>query len=151
MTPGGRSRSPRHLLVAAFMALVWGAQLHFVIAAYDSPHKHFGYQPFNESSTWEAQIVRVTRDGRREDIRHGWEGYRWDELVRGRGLDVPFVRHHASYGAAATLDLFQQALDWVATHTPADRSTHHFEAQVIVVRNAGEPRLHQLRSVTRPP
>lgn len=145
-----RHWTPRHVLAAAIMAAVWGTQLHFVIAAYDSPHKHFGYQPFSESSTWEAEIVRITHHGRREDIRHGWEGYRWHELVRGRGLDVPFVRHHASYGAAATLDYFQQALDWVARNTPEDRSTHHFEARVVMVRNAGEPRVHQLRSVVRP-
>jgi hypothetical protein len=44
------------------------AQLAFVVRAYHSAHKEFGFQMFPESSTWQADIVRVTADGQRIPI-----------------------------------------------------------------------------------
>ena len=74
------------------------AQLTFVVRAYHSPHKEFGFQMFPESSTWQAEIVRVTDDGRRIPISEPWDGYTWSQLVRVRGLSRPSVRHHADAG-----------------------------------------------------
>lgn len=137
------------LLPRAFFALVVGLQVYFVLAAYGSPHKFFGYQPFNESSTWEAAVFRVLADGQRVPLEDRWHGYEWNALVRGRGLGYPFHRRHASYGVASTLDFFQKALDWVATHTPRDAETVRFEAEVRYWRNTHGPSDVVLRSVTR--
>ena len=117
-----------------FVTVVAG-QVALVIAGYHDPHRRFAFQPFNESSTWRAEIVRVLPDGRRLSIRDGWHGYRWEELVRARGLGHPWSKQHASYGVDATLDLLGQALDYVATHTPRDRETVRLEAQVVHERN----------------
>ncbi len=133
-----------------FFVFVVSAQFYFVVAAYDNPHKHFGYQPFSQSSTWESSIVRVLHSGERIDIRDGWEGYRWSELVRERGLDAPWVRRSAPSGVESTLDFFQQALNWVATHTPRDRETRYFEAHVRYIKNRGAPQTVVMRSVERP-
>ena len=40
-------------------------QLGFVARGYWSDHKEFAFQMFPESSTWRADVVRVTADGRR--------------------------------------------------------------------------------------
>ncbi|MEM9067353.1 MAG: hypothetical protein AAGE52_02575 [Myxococcota bacterium] len=140
---------PRHLPAKLTITVVWTAQLYFVLMAYGDPFKYFGYQPFGESSTWEATVVRVLPDGSRHDIRHGWEGYDWAAMVRGRGLDVPWHRHHAATGVDATLVRFQHALDWVALHTPRDTEALYLEAEVRYVRNRGEPQEVTLRSVER--
>ncbi len=143
--------SVRTLAAQLFFAAVVIAQAYFVVAAYDNPHSHFGYQPFSQSSTWSAHIVRVTYDGQRHDIRDGWEGYHWPTLVRARrGLDWPFDTHNAHSGVESTLDFFQKALDWVALNTPNDRTTRYLEARVHYVKNAHEPVEVTLRSVERP-
>lgn len=134
----------------AFFAAVVLAQAYFVVAAYGDPHKFFGYQPFSESSTWEAQIVSVRADGERVDIRHGWEGYHWHQLVRDRGLNAPFEMHRAHSGVDSTLTFFQAALDWVATHTPRDTRTQYLEARVRYIQNRRAPVELTLRSVDRP-
>lgn len=138
----------RRLGAQCFFGAVVGLQLFFVVRAYDDPHSMFGYQPFSESSTWSAVILRVTDRGKL-DIRNGWEGYHWAELVRGRGLTTPWVRSNAASGVDSQLAFFQQALDWVATHTPRDRSTRYLEAHVSYVRNRGEPESLVLTSVER--
>lgn len=138
----------RRLGAQCFFAAVIGLQLFFVVRAYDDPHHLFGYQPFSESSTWRATILRVTDSGR-YDIRNGWAGYHWSQLVRGRGLTTPWVDGSAASGVESQLAFFQQALDWVATHTPNDRSTRYFEAHVRTVRNRGEPETRVMRSVER--
>ena len=80
------------------VALVVVLQLAFVVRGYWSDHKEFAYQMFPEASTWQADVVRVTPDGERIPIDEPWDGYRWDELVPGRGLGHPEVRHHADAG-----------------------------------------------------
>ncbi len=138
----------RTRLAQAFFVAVVALQAHFVVAAYDDPHSHFGYQPFSQSSTWQATIVRVLDDGSRVDVREGWEGYSWPALVQERGLDTPWVAGTAPSGVESTLAFFQQALDYVATHTPRDTHTRYFEAQVHTVKNR-RPRDWVLRSVER--
>jgi hypothetical protein len=132
----------------AVVALVV-AQLLFVARGYWSDHKQFAFQMFPESSTWRASVVRVTADGRRVPIELPWSGYRWDELVRDRGLSYPSIRAHADSGLDNQLAFFQAALDWVARNTPRDRQTRYLEAMVTAWHNADPPRVEVLRSRVR--
>ncbi len=111
-----------------------------VAAAYDRPHKVFGWQMFDASSDWQAEIFRVTADGQRHDVREPWPGgYVWADLVATNGLDVAFVRSHAGHGLDTTLNLFQHALDWVAENTPDDGETIRLEAVVSYWDNGRPP------------
>jgi len=116
---------------------------------YWSDHRQFAFQMFPESSTWRADVVRVTADGRRVPIERGWSGYRWDELVRGRGLSHPSLRHHADAGLDNQLAFLEAALDWVAGNTPRDGETRYLEATVTSWHNADPPRVGVLRSRVR--
>lgn len=135
----GVSRTPyRRRRIAA--ALIVTLQLLLVVRAYEADHAVFGFQMFPESSDWQADIVRVTADGARVDARLPWPGgYRWGDLVRGRGLTDPFVRHHADTGLDSQLHFFEEALDWVAANTPLDTETQYLEATVTVWPNGGGP------------
>ena len=104
---------------------------------------------FSESSTWRADVVRVTAGGRRVPIEHPWSGYRWDELVPNRGLAYPAIRHHADAGLANQLAFLDAALDWVADNTPRDTETRYLEARVTAWHNADPPRVRVLRSDIR--
>jgi hypothetical protein len=124
-------------------------QLGLVARGYWSDHKEFAFQMFPESSTWRATVVRVTADGRRVPIERPWSGYRWDELVRDRGLSFPSIRHHADAGLDNQLAFLEAALDWVASNTPRDRETRYLEATVTSWHNADAPRVGVLRSSVR--
>src|SRR3954467_9354746 len=96
----------RRWVVAAVVAL----QLAFVVAAYSSDHKVFGFQMFPEASTWSADVVRVTADGRRIPVERPWAGYRWEELVRGSGsLRFPAGPPHPDPGLHHHLALLPAA------------------------------------------
>jgi hypothetical protein len=129
--------------------LVVVLQLGLVARGYWSDHKEFAFQMFPESSTWRADVVRVTADGRRVPIEVPWSGYRWDELVRSRGLSYPSVRHHADAGLANQLAFLDAALDWVADNTPRDGETRYLEARVTSWHNADRRRVQVLRSHVR--
>jgi hypothetical protein len=135
----------RRLIVLAVVV----AQLFFVARGYWSDHRQFAFQMFPESSTWRADVVRVTADGRRVPIEVPWDGYRWDELVRTRGLSYPSVRHHADSGLDNQLAFLDAALDWVASNTPRDRDTRYLEARVTAWHNDDPPRVEVLRSHVR--
>ena len=75
--------------MTGFIVAVLGVQIGFAINGYRDPHKFFAFQPFNESSTWQADIVRVTWTGERVPIGGGWAGYDWDELVGMAALQGP--------------------------------------------------------------
>ena len=124
-------------------------QLGLVARGYWSDHKQFAFQMFPESSTWRATVVRVTADGRRVPIERPWYGYRWDELVRDRGVSFPSIRHHADAGLDNQLAFLEAALDWVASNTPRDRETRYLEATVTSWHNADPPRVGVLRSSVR--
>jgi hypothetical protein len=132
----------------AVVAVV-GLQLFFVARGYWSDHKEFAFQMFPESSTWRASVVRVTVDGRRVPIEQPWAGYRWDDLVRSRGLRYPAVRHHADAGLDNQLAFLRAALDWVARNTPRDRETRYLEARVTAWHNDDPPEVEVLRSPDR--
>ena len=135
----------RRVAVLAVVVL----QLGLIARGYWSDHKEFAFQMFPESSTWRADVVRVTGDGRRVPIESPWSGYRWDELVRGRGLTYPGVRHHADAGLDNQLAFLRAALDWVAVNTPRDRDTRYLEARVTSWHNADPARVEVLRSRVR--
>jgi len=124
-------------------------QLGLAARGYWSDHKQFAFQMFSESSTWRADVVRVTAGGRRVPIEHPWSGYRWDELVPNRGLAYPAIRHHADAGLANQLAFLDAALDWVADNTPRDTETRYLEARVTAWHNADPPRVRVLRSDIR--
>jgi hypothetical protein len=124
-------------------------QLGFLARGYWSDHKPFAFQMFPESSTWRADVVRVTADGARIPVEQPWDGYRWDALVGNVGLQGPAVRHHADAGLANQLAFLASALDWVADNTPRDRQTRYLEARVTSWHNADGPRTEVLRSHVR--
>jgi hypothetical protein len=124
-------------------------QLAFVARGYRSDHKEFAYQMFPEASTWRADVVRVLGDGTRVPVETPWSGYRWDRLVRARGLQYPAVRHHADAGVDNQLAFLRAALDYVATHTPRDRETRYLEARVTYWHNDDPPRVVVHRSRAR--
>lgn len=144
MEPALRVVARRAVVVAVVLL-----QLGFIARGYWADHKEFAFQMFPESSTWRADVVRVTADGRRVPIELSWSGYRWDELVLDRGLRYPQFRHHADAGLANQLAFLDAALDWVADNTPRDRETRYLEARVTSWHNADRPRVEVLRSGVR--
>ncbi len=133
----------------AVVGLVVAAHLFFVARGYWSEHKEFAFQMFPESSTWQADIVRVTMDGQRVSISEPWSGYQWPALVTTRGLSYPARRHHADAGLDNQLAYLDAALDYVAAHTPRDHETRYLEAVVTTWRNTDDPRVIVLRSGER--
>src|SRR5688572_17761320 len=80
----------RARLVRGFVAAVLLGHGALLLRGYADPHKFFAFQPFNESSTWRAEVVRVTADGRRVPIEEPWPGgYEWDELMDWGVLEQP--------------------------------------------------------------
>jgi hypothetical protein len=128
---------------------VVGLQIALVARGYWADHKEFAFQMFPESSTWRAEIVRVTADGRRVPIERPWSGYRWDELVQDRGLSSPSLRHHADAGLDNQLAFLDAALDWVASNTPRDDETRYLEATVTSWHNDDPPAFEIVRSAER--
>lgn len=122
-------------------------QLYFIVRGYSDPHKHFAFQPFNDFDVWRADIERVTYRGARVSVVRPWSGYSWARLVGGdRGLDRPTLEKPASSGIESTLVFLQQALDFVASNTPRDHETHHYEATVYYSHNGGPERVARLES-----
>lgn len=124
-------------------------QLYFIHRGYSDPHKHFAFQPFNESDQWSAKIVRVTKSGKRINVRKKWFGYRWGRLVQARGLSQPWFWKRANSGSRSILVFLQEALDWVADNTPRDTETLYYEAKVKYKANRRGPYIARLKSHTR--
>ena len=124
-------------------------QLGFIARGYSADHKEFAFQMFPESSTWRADVFRVTADGRRVPVEIPWDGYEWDRLVTDRGLSYPSYRHHADAGLDNQLAFLRAALDWVAENTPRDHATRYLEARVTAWHNADPPRVEVFRSRPR--
>jgi hypothetical protein len=98
----------RRVIVLAVVLL----QLGFIARGYWADHKEFAFQMFPESSTWRASLFRVTADGERVPIDRPWFGYRWEDMVRDRGLSYPQYRHHADAGLDNQLAFLRSALAW---------------------------------------
>ncbi len=144
MDPRWRVWGRRFAVVAVVVA-----QSAFVVRAYSAPHREFGFQMFPEASTWRADIVRVTVDGRREPISEPWDGYDWAAMVPDRGLAHPGARRHADAGLAGQLAFLAAALRYVADNTPRDHETRYLEAVVTAWYNDDPPRTIVLRSGER--
>jgi hypothetical protein len=144
--PRWRIQAARVVFVA-----VLATQVGLAVNGYREPHKYFAFQPFNESSTWQADIVRVTWDGQRIPIDDPWAGYDWNTLVDMNALQNPDGLRHAYMGVGATLDFLDHALDWVAAHTPSDTETRYLEATVTYFENTRGPQQVVLRSDEREP
>lgn len=131
-----RARRARRLVAG----VVLFAQIALIVRAYTAPVAVFGFQMFPESSDWSVTVFRVTAAGERVDIRAEWPGaYAWARLVEGSGLENPFTRQPAAYGVDASLHFLQGALDWVASHTPADPDTAYLLAEVDLWSNGRGP------------
>lgn len=137
-----------HLRRVVFVGVIV-LQLVLVLRAYWAPHKEFGFQMFPEASSWQAEIVRVTADGKRVPIEQPWFGYEWNDLAFERGLASPWVRHHASAGLDNQLAFLDEALDWFAANTPRDTETRYYEAAVTTWFNMRGPSITTLRSQDR--
>ncbi|MCB0996614.1 MAG: hypothetical protein KDB21_16080 [Acidimicrobiales bacterium] len=124
-------------------------QLYLIVGRTGDPHHRFGFQPFGRADVYSAEIVRVTADGERLPVDDGTWEYRWSALVAEPHLTHPFRPRWASDGADATLDLLDDALDWVAANTPDDTRTHYLEAVVTVIPNGRDPETVVLRSAQR--
>jgi hypothetical protein len=135
----------RRIVVLAVVLL----QLAFIARGYTADHKEFAFQMFPESTTWRADVVRVTAGGRRVPVEVPWDGYTWDGLVTERGLSYPSIRHHADAGLDNQLAFLRAALDWVATNTPRDHTTRYLEARVTAWHNDDPPRSEVYRSQAR--
>jgi hypothetical protein len=135
----------RRVIVLAVVLL----QLGFIARGYWADHKEFAFQMFPESSTWRASLFRVTADGERLPIDRPWFGYRWEDMVRDRGLSYPQYRHHADAGLDNQLAFLRSALDWVAANTPRDHETRYLEARVTAWHNDDPPRVEVFRSRAR--
>jgi hypothetical protein len=144
VTPRVRVVGRRVVVVAVVVV-----QLGLIARGYWADHKQFAFQMFPESSTWQADVVRVTAEGRRVPIEQPWSGYRWDELVQDRGLRYPWVRHHADAGLDNQLAFLDAALDWVAENTPRDSETRYLEATVTAWHNDDAPDVAVMRSDLR--
>ena len=129
--------------------VVVAAQLFFIARGYWADHREFAFQMFPESSTWRADVVRVTADGRRIPIEQPWAGYRWSALVPDRGLDTPATRRHADAGLGNQLAFLRSALNWVADNTPRDHATSYLEARVTAWYDADPPHTEIFRSHLR--
>lgn len=141
MTGGSRGRMAKLVLVGALA--VHGTLL--VRGELDS-HKLFGFRPFNESDTWQAEVVRIHADGSRHPVSDGTWAYDWDELVGTRKLQGLHRLRHASAGAPASVDFLDRALDWVVDNIPDDPDTVALEARVTVYHNTRGPDVTVLRS-----
>jgi hypothetical protein len=144
--------SPRAVKLArrAVVVAVLGLQAALLVRGTTAPHREFAFRMFPESSTWRAEVVRVTADGRRVPVERDWSGYSWAELTDSRvGLQYPSVDRHAVAGVENQLAFLDAALDWVAQHTPRDRETRYLEARVTYSRNGREAQTRLLRSASR--
>lgn len=112
------------------------------------PHKLFGFRPFNESDTWQADIVRILGDGTRLPVDDGTWVYDWDELVGTSKLQRPSRTRHAAAGADATVDFLDKALAWAVGHVPDDPDTVALEAVVSITRNTRGPEIIVLHHET---
>lgn len=140
-------RSSRAAFFIAFIAV----QLALVLTAESRPDRIFGFRMFNESSSAKFDLFRRVRRGRRErlvPLRDGtWQArtpagesreFHWTDSVRYTALQEPSRFVHATYGLDAQLFRLQQALDYVAQHTPDDAETLSFVAKVETLKN-GRP------------
>ncbi len=130
----------------ATFAAAWVALQGVLIAtAGDRPDAAFGFRMFSESSTIEVHLFRETPDGARVEVDGGeWVAkdrdgashrISWTSYVKEPSLTVFGATMHAGYGAAAQVQRWSAALDYVAHHIPEDVETRALELELSVRRN----------------
>jgi hypothetical protein len=147
-TAANATRHTRRRPAVAKAVLVGGVMVQVALIARGAgdPHKLFACRPFNESGTWQVEIIRVLADGSRHPVDDGTWAYDWDDLVGTPKLQRVDRQRHASAGARASVDLLERALDWVLDHIPEDRDTVALEASVEVFHNTRGPEVIVLRA-----
>jgi hypothetical protein len=134
----------------ATFAAAWVALQGALIATSgERPDAAFGFRMFSESSTIEVKLFRETADGARVEVDGGeWVAkdrdgaahrISWGSHVKEPNLTVFGVTMHAAYGAAAQVQRWSAALDYVAHHIPEDVETRALELELGVRRN-GRPK-----------
>ena len=146
-----------------FAALWVGVQIALVLTAGRRSDAAFGFRTFSESSSIRMSLYRevVGEDGKRTRV-HVEDGvwsandagglrrsFAWSARVRRYELALFDKETSARYGAPATLERLQAALDDVATHTADDADTRRFLLEVTVRRNGRESYVVHLASAER--
>lgn len=136
----------------AKIVLVGAVLLHagLIVRSQWDPHKLFGFQPFDESDTWQVELVRVLDDGSEVPIGDDSWTYDWNELVGPGGLQYPGGMRHASAGVPENVDFLQRAMDWVLDHIPDDDDTVALEATVTSYHNSHGPTVEVIRKEREP-
>lgn len=116
----------RRLVVAGVLVV----QAVLIVRGFGADHPVGAWRMFPEASDWRADIVRVGVDGTRQPVGDA----EWFELVRGRGLGRPSVRHHADAGVDNQLAFLRSALEWFAER---DGAVGRIEATVTYWHNTG--------------
>lgn len=154
---GLRSRA---IFAAAWVA-VQGA---LILTGSRRADRAFAFRMFPESSTItislsrgvagpSGQLAFERMDGGRWkalDAAGEQHDFAWTDRVKDPVLSNVDVTVMASYGAEAQLSRLAAALDDVAAHTDADRTTAVFAADVVVTHNGHEPYAVHLESRRRP-
>ncbi len=138
----------RGIAVRAFFVAVVAVAVGLLVRGYHDPHRLFAFQPFNASDEWRVDLYRDV-DGVLVPVEGGaWVGYRWNALVPAQLQGLGRL-HHASGGADNTIDFLDDALDWVADHTPRDTETDRLVAEVTWFHNTRGPYSTTLSSAQR--
>lgn len=130
---------------ATFAAAWLAVQGVLVVSAGQRPDAAFGFRMFSESSTLEVHLFRELPDGTRVEVENGeWVAkdrdgiphrISWGSHVKEPNLTAFGVTMHAAYGAAAQVQRWSAALDYVAAHTPDDTETRALELELGVKKN----------------
>ncbi len=130
----------------AAIAATWiAAQIALIATAGRRPDGAFGFRMFSESSTIEVRLFRETPQGVKVEVEGGeWVAkdaagvphrIAWGAHVKEPGLGVFGARMHASYGAAAQVQRWSAALEYVARHIPEDAETRALALELAVRKN----------------
>lgn len=136
-----------------------GLELFGIAWGQKQPDHVLGFQMFNEASRLTIHLKREVRSGAKRKLVRVVDGhwrapnqagqvrdYSWPELVTYSPLNQLDRSVHASYGLDAQLMRLQQALDYVARHTPDDAQTLALVADVETTRNGQPPSKVRLRA-----
>src|SRR5690242_568908 len=110
-TAVSQTRSAR-LFRRGLLAAVVAVQTYCVLHAYVGPQRYFGFQMFSEASTWQVDIVRVTRDGRHLSVYEPFFGYTWGDLAP-PGLQVIDRWSVTTAGVRSSIAFLRDCLDWI--------------------------------------
>ena len=150
---------PRNVAVAGFVVLYLGIQLFFVLRSHTVTDKKFGFWMFPESTYFRASLARELANGSVVRTRNGaWHArkvdgsraiFLWDDFVNYYRLGNLESRRRAKGNFQTTLGYFQHALNYVATHIPADSETKKLILTVYYTRSGNPLKVVTLESIER--